>query len=86
MATVKDVKNRKIVPLTEMKCGQHGKVTDLAGGEHFTAKLSSLGIRINTHITMVSTMAFSGPVIVNVHRRHVAIGHRMAERIMVELI
>jgi len=68
-----------------MQSGQSGKVVEILGGRIATNRLSALGIRPGKRITKVSSMFMRGPVTVQVDRAQVAIGFRMANRIIVEL-
>lgn len=75
----------KLIPLTQMKPGQHGIIRELHGGDQFAQKLASLGVRLGKGITKVSSMVLRGPVVISIHNRHIAIGFGMAGRIMVEV-
>lgn len=75
----------KPVPITEMKRGQNGIVKELHGGSEFVQKLASLGIRMDQSLTKISSMVLSGPVVISIHKRHIAIGFGMARRILVEI-
>lgn len=75
----------KLIPLTEMKRGQHGFVRELHGGTNFAQKLSSLGIRPGKKISKVSAMLLGGPIVISINNRHVAVGFGMAKKIMVEV-
>lgn len=74
-----------LIPLTEMRRGQSGVVRELHGGSEFAQKLASLGVRIGQGLTKVSSMVLNGPVVISIHKRHIAIGFGMARRIVVEI-
>ena len=76
----------KQITLVQMQSGQSGKVVEILGGRTATNRLSALGIRPGKRITKVSSMFMRGPVTVQVDRAQVAIGFRMANRVIVELV
>lgn len=76
--------SKELIPLTQMKSGEHGTVKALEGGDQFANKLASLGIRIGKRITKISSMVLRGPVVISINRRHVAMGFGMAKKILVE--
>ena len=73
------------VTLDKMPEGQEGVVTQLSGRSGFVRHLESLGIRPGKKITKVNSVFMRGPVIVEVDRARVAVGHGMARRIVVRL-
>ena len=77
--------NKNWIPLTKMKSGDIGTIKAIDGGEEICHRLSSLGLHISKPLEKVSDMVLRGPVVVSVHRRHVAVGFGMAKRIMVEV-
>ena len=77
--------NKHWIPLTKMKRGAHGVIKAIDGGEQTLHRLSSLGLHIEKPLLKISDMVLRGPVVVSVHRRHVAVGFGMAKRIMVEV-
>ncbi len=77
--------NKNWIPLTKMKQGDHGIIKAIDGGDQLLHRLSSLGLHINKPLEKISDMVLRGPVVVSVHRRHVAVGFGMAKQIMVEV-
>ena len=73
------------VTLDKMPEGKEGVVTQFAGRAGFVRHLESLGIRPGKKLTKVSSVFMRGPVIVEVDRARVAVGHGMARRIVVRL-
>ena len=69
--------------LTELKEGEKGVVIDLKGGERFHNRLSTLGVRVGALVTKVSSQVLKGPVIINVGSTQVAVGYKMAMKILV---
>ena len=77
--------DEKQVTLVQMQSGQSGTVVEILSGRAATSRLSALGIRPGKRITKVSSMFMRGPVTVQVDRTQVAIGFRIANRVIVEL-
>ena len=71
--------------LTQLKTGQAGVVKEITGGHGAARRLESLGIRPGKKITKISSHFWRGPVTVMVDKMKVAIGHGMAEKILVEV-
>ena len=73
------------VTLTEMKPGQSGIITAIAGGQGLRARLQPLGIRPGKKITNLSSVFQRGPVTISVDYSQIAIGYGKAIRILVEV-
>lgn len=76
----------KRLSLVELKQNQKAKVLEILGGIGIKQRLLSLGIYPGREIIKVSHFALRGPVTVKVGRTTLALGHGMAEKIIVELI
>jgi len=74
-----------VVTLAAMRPGQRGVVMDVRGGHRMTERLAALGVRPGKRISKVSSMLLGGPVTIEVDRAQVAIGHRTAGRILVDV-
>ncbi|MDD5191205.1 MAG: FeoA family protein [Dehalococcoidales bacterium] len=74
-----------VLPLTRLANGQYATVTAIGGGDNIAARLSSLGIRQGQKLTRIGGMFFQGPVTVRLNKGQVAIGFRMAEKILVKI-
>lgn len=72
--------------LVQLKHNQKAKVVDIVGGVGIRQRLLSLGIYPGREITKISQFALRGPVTIKVGRTTLALGHGMAEKIIVELI
>ena len=70
-------------PLTELREGEKGVVIHLRGGERFHNRLSTLGVRVGAPVTKGSSQVLKGPVIINVGSTQVAVGYKMATKIIV---
>ena len=71
--------------LAEMPAGKAGVVARVTGRGGFTHHLESLGIRPGKLLTKINSVFMRGPVIVEVDRARVAVGHGMARKIIVSL-
>ena len=74
-----------ICPVSSMRNGQWGRLTQIDGGDDLTEKLASLGIRIGTRIGRKYGLMGRGPVVLTVGTGEVAIGYGMASRMMVQV-
>jgi Fe2+ transport system protein FeoA len=54
-------------------------------GPGFARRLEALGVRPGKKVTKVSSMLFRGPVTLRIDNAQVAVGFRMASRIIVEV-
>ena len=74
----------KQTTLAQMQNGQSAVVVEILGGRGMINRLSALGVRPGLRITKVSSMFMRGPTTVQLGNAQVAIGHGMANRIIVE--
>ncbi len=75
-----------LMHLTKIKADQKAIVREILGGHGVSRRLEALGIRPGKEITKISSHFWHGPVTVLVGKAKVAIGHGMAEKIMVEVV
>jgi ferrous iron transport protein A len=75
----------KEIYLTQLKAKQTAVVKEIIGGYGVSRRLESLGIRPGKRITMISSHFWRGPVTVIIDKSKVAIGHGMAQKILVEV-
>jgi ferrous iron transport protein A len=68
-----------------MKPGQSGMVVEIRGGYGMVSRLNGMGITKGKRITKISSMIARGPITIEVDRVQIAIGFRMAQRIIVGL-
>jgi ferrous iron transport protein A len=71
--------------LIMMRTGDSGVVVRMVGGRHMINRLDALGIRQGKRITKLSSMFMKGPVTIKFDGLQVAIGYRMANKIVVKL-
>lgn len=72
------------ISLAKLKKGSKVKILELAAGKEAAGKLSALGLRLGAQVTKVSSFALKGPVTVRVGSTTIALGHGMAEKVIVE--
>jgi len=70
--------------LTELNEGQSGRVVGFDPPGGVADRLEAMGLREGKRITKISGLPFRGPVVVQAGGTRVALGHRMAARILVE--
>lgn len=68
----------------DLKNGEPAKIKEIIGGKQFVSKAESLGIREGVQITKVSSQMMHGPITVKVGQTQIALGHRMAKKIIIE--
>lgn len=68
-----------------MRTGDSGIVVRMTGGSHMINRLDALGIRQGKRIIKLSSMFMKGPVTIKIDEAQVAIGYRMADKIVVKL-
>ncbi len=73
------------VPLTDMNSGESGVVVDIMGGEGLQKRLRSLGIRLGSKLTKISSGLGRGPVVVKIDSSQTAFGHGMSYKLIVEV-
>ena len=64
--------------------GQWLKVTALNGGERLRARLTQYGLFEGDSLRILRTAPMRGPLLVEVNGREIALGRRVAEKILVE--
>ena len=74
----------KKMTLIQLESRTTTQVREILGGEGTKKRLEALGIRPGVELTKVSSHFWKGPVTVRVGKTRVAIGHGMAQKIVVE--
>lgn len=72
------------IPLTKLKKGVKAKIVEVTCAKQDAHRLSTLGLRIGAVVTKFSSFALKGPLAIKVGSTTIAIGHKMAEHIIVE--
>ncbi|MBN1755286.1 ferrous iron transport protein A [bacterium] len=73
-----------IKQLTELKAFQKGKIVEIKGGTGLVRRLEAMGLRPGMIISKISAQLLRGPVTISNGGRELALGHGIAQRIMVE--
>jgi len=68
-----------------MRTGDSGVVSHMTGGRNMINRLDALGIRQGKRIIKLSSMFMKGPVTIKFDEVQVAIGYRMANKIVIKL-
>ncbi|MFH1847019.1 MAG: FeoA family protein [Candidatus Omnitrophota bacterium] len=71
--------------LTKVKAKNTVLIKKINGGSGIQKRLESLGIRPGKKVKLISSHFLRGPVTIMIGRARVAIGHGMAQKIIVEL-
>lgn len=73
-----------IRPLSHLPAGTEARVVALEGGRGLQSRLVSMGLNVGCDVRVVrSGRASRGPTLIALGQMRLAIGHGMAERIMV---
>jgi Fe2+ transport system protein FeoA len=75
---------KKVVSLVQLKAGNKAKVSDILGGGNLESKLMNMGIYKGKEVSKLSHIGLRGPVVIRVGRTILALGHGIAEKIIVE--
>jgi len=75
----------KETTLGMMRTGDSGIVVRMVGGHHMIDRLDALGIRQGKRVVKLSSMFMKGPVTIKFDSGQVAIGYRMANKIIIKL-
>ncbi len=73
------------VTLAQMKPKQSGLVVSIEAGRGMTERLRDMGLRPGVMVTKTSGQPLRGPVTLRLGSTEIAVGHRLAQRIWVEV-
>ena len=71
--------------LSNMEDGQEGIIIEIKGGRGLLNQCDRIGIRIGKNIKKISQQPIWGPVIFEQDNMKIAIGFRMASKILIDL-
>lgn len=74
----------KIMTLAQLKGNTKAKILDVSGGRAITSRLMNMGIYKGKELLKLSHIGLRGPVVVKAGRTILALGHGIAEKIIVE--
>jgi ferrous iron transport protein A len=70
--------------LTQLKKGSKARIVEFIGGKEVTHRLMMMGLRPGEQLVKLSAFALRGPVTVRIGHTTLALGHGMAEKVIVE--
>jgi len=84
---LEEVGKRKenLVPLSELKDGQSGKISFIRGGHNVLQRLLDMGLTPSTKITLMKAAPFEGPIQISVRGSKLALGRGIASKVFVEI-
>jgi Fe2+ transport system protein FeoA len=71
--------------LSDLQSGQSGKIAEIRGGWHLRQSLNQVGIHISDSFRVERGVHLGGPILIHIHSTQVALGHGMAEKIIVRI-
>ncbi|HOW16786.1 MAG TPA: FeoA family protein [bacterium] len=77
---------KKETLLNEIECGVVAEVVGFVGGSALQSRLRALGLCEGKKIQKLCNVKLGGPVVIEVDRAQVAIGKKMAEKIIVKVM
>lgn len=72
------------VSLVHLKPDHKGRISEIHGGAGLQNRLMSMGVYAGKEVVKLSYVGLRGPVVIRVGRSVLALGHGMAQKIMVE--
>ena len=78
-------RDKKIIPITDLKPDQKGRIAFIRGDCKVVQRLSDLGLTLGTHVSLMKKTPMDGPVEISVRRTKFAVDHAIAENIFIEL-
>ncbi|MFW5862864.1 MAG: FeoA family protein [Spirochaetota bacterium] len=73
-----------MILLSEFPVGHAGFIKKIAGGYGLQQKMDTMGLQIGKRVKVTSRQWGHGPVIIQYGNTEIAIGFRMAEKILIE--
>jgi ferrous iron transport protein A len=70
--------------LSNLSAGAEGTIISILGGAGIKRRLQRLGLFEGQRVKKTSNIGGKGPVIVTVNRTQIAIGHGMAQKIVID--
>ena len=72
------------ISLIKLKKGLKVRILEITGGKLAARRLTTLGLRPGACLTKIGSFALRGPVTVKVGSTTIALGHSMAEKVLVD--
>jgi DtxR family Mn-dependent transcriptional regulator len=77
-------RDKKIIPITNLRPEQKGRIAFIRGDCKVVQRLSDLGLTLGTHVSILKKAPMGGPVEISVRRTKLAVDHAIAENIFIE--
>lgn len=77
-------RDKKIIPITELRPDQKGRIAFIRGDCKVVQRLSDLGLTLGTMVSILKKTPMDGPVEISVRRTKLAVDHAIAEKIFIE--
>lgn len=74
----------KKISLVQIKADEKVKILEILGGSNLENKLLSMGVYKGKPVVKLSHIGLKGPVVIKAGRSILALGHSVAEKIIVE--
>lgn len=74
----------KKISLVQIKANEKVKILEILGGSNLESKLLSMGVYKGKPVAKLSHIGLKGPVVIKAGRSILALGHSVAEKIIVE--
>ena len=74
----------KRISLVQIKANELVKILEILGGSNLENKLLSMGVYKGKPVSKLSHIGLRGPVVIKAGRSILALGHSVAEKIIVE--
>jgi ferrous iron transport protein A len=75
-----------IINLLQVQTGTSVQIRSFSGGKSLVAKLRQYGLFVGDQARLLRLAPFSGPVLLEINGREIALGRDIAAQIMVEII
>lgn len=74
----------KKISLVQIKANEKVRIWEILGGSNLESKLLSMGVYKGKSVTKLSHIGLRGPVVIKSGRSILALGHSVAEKIIIE--
>ena len=74
----------KKISLVQIKANEKVRILEILGGSNLESKLLSMGVYKGKPVTKLSHIGLRGPVVIKAERIILALGHSVAEKIIIE--
>ena len=74
----------KKLSLVQVKANEKVRILEILGGSNLESKLLSMGVYKGKSVSKLSHIGLKGPVVIKAGRTILALGHGVAEKIIVE--